>query len=66
MDYTPSPISEWINSHTLAEGRDGHSSWQTDQGLVLMGGYDSPLTSEIIPRAGEQGVPGFAMKYDTR
>ena len=50
----------------LAEGRDAHSSWQTDQGLVLMGGYDSPVTREILPMTGEQGGPGFAMQYDTR
>ena len=57
---------QWIISHILAEGRDAHSSWQTEQGLVLMGGYDSPISSEVVPRAGEQGGPGFAMQYDTR
>ena len=57
---------QWITSHILTEGRDAHSSWQTDQGLVLMGGYDSPVRSEILPMAGEQAGPGFAMQYDNR
>ena len=28
----------WNYSHTLVEEREDHSSWETDQGLVLLGG----------------------------
>ena len=56
---------QWYTSHTLVEKRYGHSSWQTDQGLVLMGGGGSPSTSEIVPTAGEQGGPSFDMQYYT-
>ena len=56
---------EWITSNTLVEERYYHTSWQTDQGTVLMGG-DSGFTSEIVPMAGEQGGPSFAMEYETK
>jgi hypothetical protein len=56
---------QWVTSHTL-EGRYDHTSWQTRQGLVLMGGYGSPDTSEIVATAEEQGGPSFAMQYRTR
>jgi hypothetical protein len=56
---------QWYTSHTLVESRYGQSSWQTDQGLVLMGGDGSPSTSEIVPTAGEQGGPSFGMQYPT-
>jgi hypothetical protein len=56
---------QWITSHTLVEERNYHTSWQTEQGLVLMGGYSSPDTSEILATAGGQGGPSFAMQYST-
>ena len=56
---------QWTTSHSLLEERVDHSSWQTEQGLVLMGGWSSSTTSEIVPTDGEQGVAGFAMKYST-
>jgi hypothetical protein len=54
---------QWITSHTLVEQRYAHISWQTEQGLVLMGGDYSPYTSEIVATAGGQGGPSFAMQY---
>ena len=57
---------QWIPSHTLVEARYDHTSWQTEQGLVLMGGDYSLDTSEIVAKAGEQGRPSFAMQYRTR
>ena len=57
---------QWTSSHTLVMWRQRHSSWMTDQGLVLMGGYFSPSTSEIVPtEEGQQGGLAFDMKYDT-
>ena len=57
---------KWINTTTLAEERADHSSWQSEQGLVLMGGYTSPNTSEIVRVGAEQGEPSFPMYYSTR
>ena len=56
----------WTYSHTLQEKRVGHSSWVTGDGLVLMGGWMSPTTSEILSIGGGQGVPLFTMEYKTR
>ena len=56
---------QWITSHTLVEERFHHTSWQTEQGLVLMGGQGFPDTSEIVATAGGQGGPSFAMQYST-
>jgi len=56
---------EWVTSHTLLEERAYHTSWETEQGVVLMGGDTSGDTSDIVPVAGEQAEPAFAMEYDT-
>ena len=40
---------EWVVSHTLVNQRMVHVSWQTDQGLLLMGGGNMPLSSELVP-----------------
>merc|ERR1719186_2533016 len=48
---------KWTISHTLVDGRVFHCSWETEHGLVLMGGNSggSPFTSEIVPTDGGQG-----------
>jgi len=56
---------QWITSHNLLGKRYGHTSWQTEQGLVLMGGGINSDTSEIVPTDGGQGGPSFAMQYST-
>jgi hypothetical protein len=56
---------QWINSNTLVSGKCDHTSWQTEQGVVLMGGNYSPYTSEIVDTAGGQGGSSFAMQYST-
>ena len=55
---------QWIITNTLLQSRYCHSSWQADQGLVLMGGYslEQGYTSEILQMAGEQGESSFAMQ----
>jgi len=56
---------KWITSHNLVEERYSHSSWPTEEGLVLFGGWDSPLTSEIVALAGEQGGSSFNLRYSS-
>ena len=56
----------WLTSYTLTEERSYHLSWQTTQGSHLIGGDYSPSTTELVPAAGQQGGPSFAMKYKTR
>ena len=60
---------KWVTSHALTEKRVGHTSWYNkEEGkIILMGGGDSVTgtTTEIITEEGEDGVPGFPMKYST-
>merc|ERR1711892_131117 len=59
---------KWITSHRISN-RYAHTSWETGQGVVLMGGDDHPTTSEIVQMGeeqGQQGEPSFPMKYSTR
>ena len=55
---------QWNISHTLVVERRWHSSWQTDQGIVLMGGYGSLNTSEVVPTAGGQGGTSFDLFHN--
>ena len=53
----------WSVSHTLQEERDDHSSWQSDQqGVILMGGYGSDMSSEVVGKGGKS----FDMRYGTK
>ena len=56
---------KWTISHNLLQNRYYHCSWETEHGLLLMGGVYSPTTSEIVPTDGGEGGPSFAMKYRT-
>ena len=50
----------------LVEERYGHSSWITSNGdILLMGGYSSPTTTEIVYQNGTS-IRSFDLKYDTR
>ena len=58
----------WTLSHNLSEWRVDHSSWQRDGGkeIYLMGGADSPETTEIVTDSSAVSTPGFSLKYDTQ
>ena len=51
---------------SLDNGRYAHTSWTTDDGTYLMGGYPSSnqKTTELITGTSTQA--GFPLKYDTR
>ena len=56
----------WVPSHTLVEKRIFHSGWEFAQGLLLMGGYGSLNTTEIVSlRDGELGEPAFTLQSHT-
>ena len=55
---------QWTTSHTLLHDRHQHSSWQSEEGLVLIGGDESPTTTELLQ--GNYSVPYFDLKYGTR
>jgi hypothetical protein len=57
---------QWNKSHTLVEPRYFHTSWQSEDGLVLMAGSSSRYSSEIVAKTGGQEGPSFPIKYKTR
>ena len=61
-----SDSGEWVRTHNLSEKRSGHSSWQREDGTVLlMGGRYSPTTTEIVSDSSAVSTPGFSLKYNT-
>ena len=50
----------------LLNGRYGHTSWSTDAGIYLLGGWDGSgyNTTELV--TGDTTQAGFGLKYDTR
>ena len=57
--------SDWTTSHQLVESRWGHSSWSSPAGLILMGGYDSGKTTELLSDTSSSSSPSFDLEYDT-
>ena len=55
----------WTKSHDLMQRRADHVTWVTASGVYLIGGWDSPTTTEIINDGG-QVREGFSLKYSTR
>ena len=51
-------------SINLLNGRGGHTSWSTDAGIYLLGGYNTGRTTELI--TGDTTQAGFGLQYDTR
>ena len=56
--------SGWSRSHTLRHARAAHSSWQVEDGIILLGGWGSRNTSEIAKTDGTT-EESFNLKYDT-
>ena len=55
----------WVPSHSLAEERSSHTTWQREEGLLLLGGRYSPTTTELLTEGSEEGVPAFSLQYST-
>ena len=53
---------EWKKSHTLKNQRWSHVSWDSPDGVLLMGGYGSFTTTELLTNNGDT-TPGFKIKY---
>ena len=51
----------WSRSHTLKYSRAGHSSWEVEDGILLLGGFYS-TTSEIAKWDGTS-IELFTMTY---
>ena len=55
---------QWVTSHALTGRRDDHTSWSTEAGIILMGGY-SGMSTDIISQGEYDAMPGFDMQYNT-
>ena len=49
----------------LKHGRDEPTSWVSSNGLVIMGGWSSPTTTEILP-GDDFSREGFKLKHPTK
>ena len=47
-ELTPNSPTAWTKYADLKNGRYLHLTWESSQGLVVMGGWDSPKTSELV------------------
>ena len=56
---------EWSLYYEMEDFYEGHSSWETDQGILLLGGKFG-TSSEFVPTTGEEGGPAFGMAHKSR
>ena len=62
--FSPATGTWALTSHTLQKSRYGHVSWSVEEGTLLMGGFSSGTTSEIVKHDATTET-SFEMKYDT-
>ena len=60
----------WAECHALLQGRDGHSSWGSPAGVLLLGGYpgdgyDSLRSTELLSTTDSSSQQAFDLEYDT-
>ena len=61
-----SESGSWTQSHTLRQSRYFHVSWNTEDGVYLMGGnYGSNMKTTELVKADGSAEDGFSLKYDT-
>ena len=57
----------WEQSHSLSlsVGRLEHVSWQSPAGTLLMGGFTSSTSTELLSNTSDTTTPGFDLPYRT-
>ena len=63
-EFSPATGTWARTSHTLQEEKWSHVSWSVEEGTLLMGGFSSGTTSEIVKHDGTTET-SFDMKYNT-
>ena len=58
--------SGWTKSHELVGEREGHVSWLSPDGLLLMGGLSNILKTELLSDNSSSSSPSFRLEYGTR
>ena len=54
--------SSWIKSHNLVHRRQDHCAWETDSGIILLGGSLNNKTTELLKEDGGS-EEHFPLKY---
>ena len=58
--------AQWTKTHSLSERRREHASWRREDGkILLIGGYWSNTTTELVSDSSGVSTPGFTLKYET-
>ena len=57
---------EWVTSHALAEPRYCYCSGSTSEGIMLLGGDYSVMTTETVVQGEFDSQPGFSLQYLTK
>ena len=52
---------EWTMFYEMEESFEGHSSWEIDQGMFLLGGFNG--ATAFVPKPGEEGQPAFELAH---
>ena len=63
-EFSPATGTWARTNHTLQQQRGAHVSWSVEEGTILMGGWYSGTTSEIVKHDGTTET-SFDMKHDT-
>ena len=53
----------WETTHNLKYYRSGHTSWDSPDGILLVGGGSSSLTTELLNDDGGS-TESFSLKFD--
>ena len=63
---TFSGAAGWAASHSLLEARRQHCSWASPGGVLLLGGLNTGLSSELLQDGGGGSTEAFPLKYETK
>ena len=58
----------WVESHTLGMERGYHTSWNSPDGVLLLGGWiDSAVTTtELLSSSSSTTTPGFTLPFSAK
>ena len=54
----------WTKTYDLIQRRYYHTAWDTRSGIILLGGSESPTTTELLKDGGSELT--FSLKYPSR
>ena len=58
-------LKKWIHHSSLKKKRVGASAVTLPEGVYILGGFDAPFTSEILPKGSKNWIKGPAIPVKT-